>query len=105
FFRDEIRTSDYRRGCAVAPIVIEATPSSGPLSDATRRALRDIIATLAARLEEKSVPPERAEGLATNAVTAMEGALILSRVLRSTEPFDTAIATLSASAQAAAAAT
>jgi TetR/AcrR family transcriptional regulator, lmrAB and yxaGH operons repressor len=50
----------------------------------TRRVFRDLIATLSARLEEKSVPHERAEALAINSITAMEGA------------FDTAIAALSA---------
>jgi TetR/AcrR family transcriptional repressor of lmrAB and yxaGH operons len=99
-FRDELVASDYREGCAMAPIVIEATPSSAPLSDVSRRAFTDVIAVLAARLTDKEVPSDRATVLATNTVTAMEGALILARVLRSTEPFDGAIATLSASADA-----
>ncbi|OBI51255.1 TetR/AcrR family transcriptional regulator [Mycobacterium sp. E796] len=100
-FRDEIVSSDYRRGCAVAPIVIESTPASQPLSDVTRRGFGDVIATLAARLEEKGVSRERAHDLATLAVTTMEGALILSRTLRSPKPFETAITTLTAAAQAA----
>jgi TetR/AcrR family transcriptional regulator, lmrAB and yxaGH operons repressor len=99
--RDELVASDYREGCAVAPIVIESTPASGQLTDTTRRGFQDLIATLAARLTEKGVPDDRVGRLATNAVTAMEGALILSRVLRSPEPFDAAIAELSASAEAA----
>lgn len=99
YFRDHIVDSDYREGCAVAPIVIEAIPTSTPLTDVSRRAFHDIIATLTARFEEKSVPAEHARGLAINTATAMEGALILSRVLRSPEPFDAAIAALSASAQ------
>ena len=57
--------------------------------------------TLAARLTEKGIPQDRARQLAVNAVTAMEGALILSRALRSPEPFDAAIAELTASAEAA----
>jgi AcrR family transcriptional regulator len=101
-FRDEIVGNDYRKGCAVAPIVIDATPASVPLSDVTRRAFVDLITTLTARLEEKSVPHEHAMELATNTVTTMEGALIVSRVLRSPHPFDSAIAILSASAESAA---
>jgi hypothetical protein len=85
----------------VAPIVIESTPASVRLTDTTRRGFGDIIATLAARLTEKGIPEDRAPRLAMNAVTAMEGALILSRVLRSPEPFDGAIAELTASAEAA----
>ncbi len=100
--RDELVASDYREGCAVAPIVIESIPASVPLTDTARRGFQDMIATLAARLAEKGVPDDRAPQLATNAVTAMEGALILARVLRSTGPFDAAIAGLAASAEAAA---
>jgi TetR/AcrR family transcriptional regulator, lmrAB and yxaGH operons repressor len=102
-FRDELVASNYREGCAVAPIVIESTPASAQLSDVTRRGFQDLIATLAARLTEKNIPHRRAVQLATSALTSMEGALILGRVLRSPEPFDIAIAELAASAKAAAA--
>jgi AcrR family transcriptional regulator len=97
--RDELIASNYREGCAMAPIVIESTPASDQLSDATRRGFQDMIATLAARLTEKNVPHSRATQLATHAWTSVEGALILSRVLRSPEPFDLAIAQLAAIAE------
>jgi TetR/AcrR family transcriptional regulator, lmrAB and yxaGH operons repressor len=96
--RDELISSDYRQGCAMAPIAIEATPASTQLSDANRRAFQDLITTLAARLTEKNVPASRATQLATNVWSSVEGALILSRVLRSPQPFDMAIAQLSATA-------
>jgi TetR/AcrR family transcriptional regulator, lmrAB and yxaGH operons repressor len=96
--RDELVASNYREGCAVAPIVIEATPASDQLSDATRRAFQDVIATLAARLTEKGLAHENALQLATNVWTSVEGALILSRALRSPGPFDMAIALLTAAA-------
>jgi TetR/AcrR family transcriptional regulator, lmrAB and yxaGH operons repressor len=100
--RDDLVSSNYREGCAVAPIVIESTPASDQLSDATRRAFQDLITTLAARLTEKGLSHDRAVQLATNVWSSVEGALILSRVLRSPEPFDTAIALLTATAEAAA---
>ena len=96
--RDDLVASNYREGCAVAPIVLESTPGSDQLSDATRRAFQDLIATLAARFTEKGLPHERALQLATNVWTSVEGALILSRVLRSPEPFDMATALLTAAA-------
>src|SRR4029077_8373941 len=43
--RDDMVSSNYREGCAMAPIVIEATPASDQLSDATRRAFQDLITT------------------------------------------------------------
>ncbi|MEZ0351079.1 TetR/AcrR family transcriptional regulator [Mycobacterium sp. pR1184] len=99
--RDELVASDYREGCAVAPIVIESIPASAQLGDTARRGFGDLIATLAARLTEKGIPASRAGQLALNAVTAMEGALIVGRALRSPEPFDAAIAELTTSAEAA----
>jgi AcrR family transcriptional regulator len=96
--RDELISSNYREGCAMAPIVIESTPASDQLRDATRRGFQDIIATLAARLTEKNVPHPRAAQLATLVCSSVEGALILGRVLRSPEPFDLAIAQLAATA-------
>jgi TetR/AcrR family transcriptional regulator, lmrAB and yxaGH operons repressor len=74
------------------------------LSDVARRSFQDLIATLAARFTEKGLPHQRAVQLATNVWTSMEGALILSRVLRSPEPFDLAIAQLAATADTEAAA-
>jgi TetR/AcrR family transcriptional regulator, lmrAB and yxaGH operons repressor len=97
--RDDLVASSYREGCAMAPIVIEATPASDQLSGATRRAFHDLISTLAARLSEKGIPDEQASRLATTVWTSVEGALILSRALRSTEPFDSAIAQLTATAE------
>ncbi len=100
--RDDLVTSNYREGCAVAPIVIESTPASDQLSDATRRAFQDLITTLAARLTEKNIPHDQAVQLATNVWSTVEGALILGRALRDPAPFDTAIALLTAAADAAA---
>ena len=102
-FRDEIVSSGYREGCAVAPIIIESTPSSAALSDVTRRGFEDLIATLAARLEEKGIPRQHSASLATNIATSMEGALIMCRVLRSPAPVESAIDALRASAESAAA--
>jgi len=98
--RDDLVASNYREGCAVAPIVIETTPASDVLSDVARRSFQDLITTLAARFTEKGLPNERAVQLATNVWTSVEGALILSRVLRTPEPFDLAIAQLTAAADA-----
>jgi TetR/AcrR family transcriptional repressor of lmrAB and yxaGH operons len=100
--RDELISSDYREGCAMAPFVIESTAASDQLGDATRRGFQDMIATLAARLTEKDVSESRATQLATHAWSSVEGALILSRVLHSPEPFDLAIAQLAATTDAAA---
>src|SRR5271156_3039676 len=58
--RDELIASNYREGCAMAPIVIESTAASDQPSAPPRRGFQDMIATLAARLTEKNVPHSRA---------------------------------------------
>src|SRR6202044_1856549 len=68
--RDDLVASGYREGGAGAPIVIESTPASDQLSDATRRAFQDLIATLAARFTEKGLPQERALELAPTVWTS-----------------------------------
>ncbi|MGE0217056.1 TetR/AcrR family transcriptional regulator [Mycolicibacterium sp.] len=102
YFREDIVASDYREGCAVAPIVVESTPASKALTDVISRGFRDVIATLTARLVEKAVPDPDAEAIAINILTSMEGALILCRVLRSPGPFDAAISMLTMSLPASA---
>ena len=67
--RDELDRKQLPRGVRMAPIVIESTPASAQLSDATRRGFQDMIATLAARLTEKNIPASRATQLATHAWT------------------------------------
>jgi TetR/AcrR family transcriptional regulator, lmrAB and yxaGH operons repressor len=92
--RDELITSNYRQGCAMAPLVIEATAASPQLTDTTRRGFQDMITTLAARLTEKNIPNPHATQLATQTWTNIQGALILSRVLHNPEPFNLAITQL-----------
>ena len=100
-FRDDVVAKDFREGCAVAPIVLDAASSSTQLGDVVRRTFADVVGVLAARLADKGVPESSARALAVNAVTTMEGALVLSRALRTTEPFDVAIVELARSVDAA----
>ncbi|GAA1231104.1 TetR/AcrR family transcriptional regulator [Pseudonocardia alaniniphila] len=93
--------SDYREGCAVAPIIIETTPDSAQLTAVTSRGVRDIVATLAARLTEKGVPADAATPLAVATVAGTQGALIVARSLRDDSPFDAVRDALAAQATAA----
>jgi AcrR family transcriptional regulator len=92
--RDELVASDYRQGCAVAPIVLEATLSSPTLHAAAQRGFGDVITTLARHLSALDIAEDRAVALATHTVVSFEGALILSKVMRSPDAFDAAIAGL-----------
>ncbi|KAA0098215.1 TetR/AcrR family transcriptional regulator [Mycolicibacterium sp. P1-18] len=100
-FRDDVVAADFREGCAVAPIVVDSASSSTRLGDVVKRTFADVVAVLAARLVDKGLGEASARAVAVSAVTTMEGALILSRALRTTEPFDVAIVDLVRSVDAA----
>jgi TetR/AcrR family transcriptional repressor of lmrAB and yxaGH operons len=90
--RDRLVNSGYREGCAVAPMVVELAPGAAPLTDTIQAGFRDSLAVLAARLTERGVPAERATALAATTMAGLEGGLIVSRAVRSPEPFDALIA-------------
>ncbi|MER6567517.1 TetR/AcrR family transcriptional regulator [Streptomyces sp. NPDC001093] len=98
-FRDEIVSSGYQEGCAVAPIILEVAGETPRLAAVTRRGFQDMITTLAARLVDKGLESDRARDLATLAVTGMEGALVVSRALQSPEPFEALAVRLSEAAE------
>jgi transcriptional regulator LmrA/YxaF-like protein len=73
-------------------MVVAPSPGAAPLTDTIRAGFRDSLAVLAARLTERGVPAERAATLAATTMAGLEGALIVSRAVRSPEPFDALIA-------------
>jgi AcrR family transcriptional regulator len=83
---DQLVGTDYVDGCSLAPMVLEMSRDSDALRQATNRALHDWEATLGARLAEKGLAPDRAPAIAGLTVSALEGALVLSRASRSRAP-------------------
>ncbi|HSV39898.1 MAG TPA: TetR/AcrR family transcriptional regulator [Nocardioidaceae bacterium] len=81
FWRGALASADFLDGCPIA---------SGALSDEARdvagAAFTSWEETLAAHIESKGVPVDRAESLATLAIASVEGALIMARAQRSDEP-------------------
>lgn len=99
--RRTLVASDFRESCAVAPIILEATPDSAQLTAVTSRGVRDVVAALAARLAEQGLPDDAATRLALATVAGTQGALIVARGLRDDAPFDAVRDTLTAQAAAA----
>jgi enoyl-[acyl-carrier-protein] reductase (NADH) len=75
-------------GCPVAGVAMDADDEE--LTVAARAAFASWTALLAAQLEATGVPAERAGPIASIALTAMEGALVMCRVERSSAPLETA---------------
>jgi TetR/AcrR family transcriptional repressor of lmrAB and yxaGH operons len=86
---DRLERSGYQNGCAIATMVLELAPGDEELSAAFDTVFARWRAALVTRFEPLGLTPGRAKILADLTMSALEGALVLSRAARSTEPFAT----------------
>jgi TetR/AcrR family transcriptional repressor of lmrAB and yxaGH operons len=84
-----LERSGYQSGCAIATMVLELAPRDEEFSADFDRVFARWRAALVTRFEALGLAPGRAAVLADLTISAFEGALILSRAARSTEPFKT----------------
>src|SRR5215467_11427343 len=84
-----LERSGYQGGCPIATMVLELAPRDQEFSAAFDSVFARWRAALVTRLEPLGLPPGRAKALAGLTISALEGALILSRAARSTEPLTT----------------
>lgn len=91
FYRRALLDSDYRAGCPVLAVAVEAGHPDERTAAAVQHAAAafarwtDLIAT---RLVDDGVEPRRADELAALVISALEGALVLARVARDVAPLD-----------------
>ena len=81
--------SGYQSGCAIATMVLELAPHDEAFSDGFTTVFARWRAALVTHLEPLGIAPGRAAALADLTISALEGAAVLSRAARSTEPFTT----------------
>ncbi len=81
---DELAASKWENGCPVAAVALEST--SPAVRDAVRRHYTKWQADIAAHVTRFGVAKQAAEQLATVALSAIEGALLLAKVQRSKQP-------------------
>jgi TetR/AcrR family transcriptional repressor of lmrAB and yxaGH operons len=94
-WRQVVVASGGSAGCVVAGVAIDtSTDADAGLFDVVRGAFRSWVSLLAAQLQAVGLPHERAVSIATMAVAAMEGALILCRAEGNVEPLDAVAAEL-----------
>jgi TetR/AcrR family transcriptional repressor of lmrAB and yxaGH operons len=77
---------DYRGGCPLATIVLEMAHGSPLLTAACREAFVTWHELIADRLQDRGCDAGRADDMATAVINNLEGALLLSRIHRSTQP-------------------
>jgi TetR/AcrR family transcriptional repressor of lmrAB and yxaGH operons len=88
-FASRFERSGYQGGCPIATMVLELAPRDEEFSAGFDSVFARWRAALVTRFEALGLAPERSAALADLTISALEGALILSRAARSTEPFKT----------------
>lgn len=83
---EELESSNFLFGCPVAPVILDLPEPGSALAEACREAVDEWCAIYEAALSEAGVESSRASSLATMAVSAVEGALLLARARRDVEP-------------------
>ncbi|HTZ86196.1 MAG TPA: TetR/AcrR family transcriptional regulator [Solirubrobacteraceae bacterium] len=96
-----LRETDYADACPIATVALEVSSTNEPMRQACAEVFDSWIDAAAARLVECGLPRKRARALAFELLAALEGAFVLSRALRSTEPLEAAGAGVTASVRAA----
>ena len=81
--------SGYQNGCAIATMVLELAPGDEEFSAAFDAVFARWRAALVTRFEPLGLAPGHAKVFADLTMSALEGALVLSRAARSTQPFTT----------------
>lgn len=99
-WREVLERSDFRAGCPIVAVTVE-TDVPPELVAAAAAAFGGWQELLTARLERAGIEPARAAGLATLAVAAIEGAVVLCRARRDTQPLDAVEAELARAIEAA----
>lgn len=87
---ETLRATDFQDACPIATVAGEVASTNDVLRRATADAFRSWLDALAADLEAAGAPRDRARPVALAVVGGLEGAFLLCRALRSTDPMDAA---------------
>jgi AcrR family transcriptional regulator len=87
---DTLRETDYADACPIATVALEVSSTNEELREACADVFTSWIDGGIARFTAEGIPPERARPLVIQMLAALEGAFVLSRALRSTEPVELA---------------
>jgi AcrR family transcriptional regulator len=82
--------TDYEDACPIATVALEVSSASEILRQACADVFESWIEAGTAMYERAGITPERARELTIAMVAALEGAFVLARALRSTEPLEVA---------------
>lgn len=80
--------SDFREGCPIATTMLETRLGSSRIADAGREAFENWLRLITRAFERDGLDASAARDRATVFMAAIEGALLLARVQRSTAPLE-----------------
>jgi AcrR family transcriptional regulator len=83
---ETLRATDYADACPIATIALEVASTSEPLRIAAAGAFDSWLDALGARFEAAGLGRTEAQSLSLAVLSALEGAFILCRAKRTTEP-------------------
>jgi AcrR family transcriptional regulator len=85
-----LRETDYEDACPIATVALEVASTSEPLREATAEVFESWVTGLAHRFAADGIAAAEARELSIAMLGALEGAFVLSRAWRSTEPLEVA---------------
>jgi AcrR family transcriptional regulator len=85
-WRTVLESSDFRAGCPVVAVAVEAQDEASPLTEAAAGAFAAWRSTLEQLLRARGVSAARSRRLATTTVAAIEGAVVICRAQRDIQP-------------------
>jgi AcrR family transcriptional regulator len=88
-WRVDLTREGFAAGCPLVAAAADSAGSSAGMRDILSQAFSDWIEPIRAALVDLGVPAERASGLATLVVSALEGAIVLCRIRQDLGPLDT----------------
>jgi AcrR family transcriptional regulator len=84
---DVLRQGDFTAGCPVVAAAVEGTRTPGA-RDAAGAAFGRWEKLMAEAIKRRGLPPDRARSVATLVIASIEGAIVIARAQRSTEPLE-----------------
>ena len=87
---ETLRETDYADACPIATVALEVSSTNEALREACADVFEGWVAGGTERFVTEGIPRARARELVIQMIAALEGAFVLSRALRSTEPVELA---------------
>jgi AcrR family transcriptional regulator len=94
---ETLRETDYADACPIATVALEVSSTNEPMRKACAEVFDSWIDGASERLVQSGLSRKRSRALAISMLASLEGAFVLARALRSTEPVEVAGAAAAAS--------